>query len=184
MENYIISVSNCKNGHTIGNISIEEFENTQNINISKIICNICNKNNKGNVNNHTFFRCITCKKNICPECKILHEREHNIINYENIFYFCDSHGKEFISFCFDCKKNLCLECEESHKIHKQKYFKELMEKNKENIKNELQIMNDKINLMKSKINEIINICTTVKNNYEIIFRIKKTIYENNKINIS
>ena len=182
MENYIISVSNCKNGHTIDNISIEEFENTQNINISKIICNICNKNNKGNVNNHTFFRCITCKKNICPECKTLHEREHNIINYENIFYFCDSHGKEFISFCFDCKKNLCLECEESHKIHKQKYFKELMEKNKENIKNELQIMNDKINLMKSKINEIINICTTVKNNYEIIFRIKKTIYENTNKN--
>ena len=48
IENYKIKLFGCKNGHEINNISFEEFENIQNINESKIICDKCIYNNKIN----------------------------------------------------------------------------------------------------------------------------------------
>ena len=45
IKDYKIKLYDCKNGHNIDNILLEEYENTQNIDISKIICNICNINN-------------------------------------------------------------------------------------------------------------------------------------------
>ena len=36
----------CKNGHKMENILLNEFEETQNIDRTNIKCNICNKNNK------------------------------------------------------------------------------------------------------------------------------------------
>ena len=35
MEDYLISISNCKNGHKINNIPLDEFENSQKINMKK-----------------------------------------------------------------------------------------------------------------------------------------------------
>ena len=49
IEEYKINMYNCKNNHKINNISIKEFNNTQKIDISKIICDICKINNKSNI---------------------------------------------------------------------------------------------------------------------------------------
>ena len=46
IKDYKISLFECKNGHKIDNLSFDEFEKTQNIDLSKIICNICKKNPK------------------------------------------------------------------------------------------------------------------------------------------
>ena len=178
IEDYLISISNCKNGHKINNLPIDEFENSQKINLLKIFCNICHKNNLRNRERNNFFKCLNCHQNLCSDCKIKHSPDHNIINYENNFYICDEHGKEFIAYCFDCKKNLCHECKDAHNIHEKKNFNELEVGNKEELSKELEIFQNKINLMTAKINEIINICTIVKTNYEILLRIKKRIYEN------
>lgn len=62
MSNYRIKLYDCKNGNNIENISLEEYENTQEIDISKIICNICKINNKGQTFNNKFYVCNTCKK--------------------------------------------------------------------------------------------------------------------------
>ena len=43
---YKINIYECKNGHKIENILLNEFEETQNIDRNNIICNICKKNNK------------------------------------------------------------------------------------------------------------------------------------------
>ena len=183
MEDYLISISNCKNGHKINNIPLDEFENSQKINMKKIFCNICQRNNLRNIDGNNFFKCINCHKNLCPDCKRKHSSGHNIINYENNFYKCDEHGKDFVAYCFDCKQNLCIECEDAHNNHEQKNFKELLEKNKEKLSKELEIFQNKISLMTIKINEIINICTIVKNNYKILLGIKKRIYENMNQNL-
>ena len=51
IENYVLNLFECKNKHDIDNIFLDEFDSTQNINISKIICQSCGQYNKGNVHN-------------------------------------------------------------------------------------------------------------------------------------
>ena len=48
MNEYKMYLYDCKNGHRMDNILLNEFENTQYIDISKIICDKCKINNKGN----------------------------------------------------------------------------------------------------------------------------------------
>ena len=56
IEDYKISLFECKNKHEINNIFLDEFDSTQNINISKIVCQICGQYNKGNVHNNIFYK--------------------------------------------------------------------------------------------------------------------------------
>ena len=62
IENYKITLYECKNKHEISDLSFDEFENTQKINLSKIICNECNLNNKYNTYNNEFYKCYKCNK--------------------------------------------------------------------------------------------------------------------------
>ena len=64
------------------NIPISELEKTQDINISKIICDRCKNKNMGEVFNKEFYniyRCIKNNLNLCPLCKKDHNSNHNII---------------------------------------------------------------------------------------------------------
>jgi len=70
---YNIKLYFHKNKHNFDKI----FENTQKIDISKIICNIYNKNNKSKTYNNKFYMCNICKINICPLCKLKHDKNHN-----------------------------------------------------------------------------------------------------------
>jgi hypothetical protein len=110
ISNYKIKLFECKNGHNIDNILLNEFYNTQYIDESKIICNKCNENNKLKSYNNIFYKCNKCKINLCPLCKLNHDNKHNIINYELKDYICDIHNKEYISYCKECKKNKCIIC--------------------------------------------------------------------------
>ena len=47
IKDYKINLYECKNGHKKENILLNEFEETQNIDLNKIICDICKNNNKG-----------------------------------------------------------------------------------------------------------------------------------------
>ena len=71
IEDYHINLYDCRNGHTIKGIKINEFKKTQEINTSKIICGQCKIKNIGNT--ECFFYCSTCKKNICLLCKGTHD---------------------------------------------------------------------------------------------------------------
>ena len=72
IDDYTINLFECKNNHDIDNIFLDKFEETQNINISKIVCQKCGNYNKGNVHNNTFYRCNNCKINLCPICSYNH----------------------------------------------------------------------------------------------------------------
>ena len=64
INDYKITLYNCKNNHTINNISLKDYENTQKIDISKIICNKCKKN-KSQVFKNEFYICLNCTENLC-----------------------------------------------------------------------------------------------------------------------
>ena len=51
-----------KMAHKVNDILINDFEQTQNINEAKIICQNCNKINKSTSYNNIFFICLDCKK--------------------------------------------------------------------------------------------------------------------------
>ena len=79
IENYQIKLFDCCKNHITNDIKFIDFNKTQEINISKIICDICKLKNKGNSHNHEFFICLTCKQNICLLCRPKHDYNHNII---------------------------------------------------------------------------------------------------------
>ena len=82
IENYQIKLFDCCKKHINNEIKFIDFNKTQEINISEIICDICKYKNKGNSHKHEFFMCLTCKQNICLLCKSKHDSNHNIIKYD------------------------------------------------------------------------------------------------------
>ena len=107
-DNFKINFHDCKNNHNITK-TINEFEDSQKINLNDITCNICNINNKGNTHNNEFYICNTCNKNICPLCKSSHDKNHNIVIYNDINYICKKHNDEkFIKYCKTCNIDICM----------------------------------------------------------------------------
>ena len=107
INNYRIYLNECKNNHRIDNILINEFENKQYINQNEIICNNCKINNKSKTYNNEFYICNTCKIYLCPLCKTKkHDKNHNIIKYEEKYYICDKHNNKYNSYCMKCKKDI------------------------------------------------------------------------------
>ena len=109
IKDYKINLYECKNGHRFENILLNEFEETQNIDLSNIICDICKTNNKSKTFNNIFYKCLTCNKSICPLCKSGHEEQHKIIDYDDKYYICEMHNENYISYCEQCKLNLCIQ---------------------------------------------------------------------------
>ena len=175
---YKIELNNCKNKHE-NIISLNEFENTQNINENKIICNICNINNKGKAYNNKFYICGTCNKNICLLCKNNHNKNHILIDYDNKNYLCHKHNETFSSYCEICEENLCFQCDIEHKKcnHKIILYSEIMP-NIENIKNKIKELKNMIDKFNQDIDKIIGILQNVKNNINNYYIINKNILNN------
>ena len=79
IKDYKINLYECKNGHKIENILLDEFEEMQNIDLSTVKCDMCKLKDKSSIYNNLFYKCLTCKKNICPICKSFHDITHKII---------------------------------------------------------------------------------------------------------
>ena len=174
-----ISISNCKNMHNNDLININDFPNTQKLNLTKIICGQCKENNMGTAYENTFFRCVECKINLCSLCKAVHNQKHNVYIYSNKYYICEEHGELYTSYCFKCKKDLCFLCEENHLNHKIISFNKMDNYDDKDKINKLLIkLKEHIDNMKEKINNITNICNKIISAYEILYNIKKGIYEN------
>ena len=85
LNEYKINLFNCRNNHNIDNILLNEFENIENIDISKIICGKCKIKNKSNTYNNEFYRCNICKINLCPLCKSNHNHKVKIMIIKIIY---------------------------------------------------------------------------------------------------
>ena len=99
INDYKIKLYECPNGHTTEGIKIDDFPKTQDINISLIICVQCKDKNMGNTYNKDFYRCLSCKNNICVLCKSSHDQNHNIIKYEQKNYVCSKHNELYTKYC-------------------------------------------------------------------------------------
>ena len=176
IKDYKITLYGCKNNHNIENILLNEFGRTQNIDRVKIICDICKKNNKSISYNNIFYKCFNCKKNICPLCKSIHEKDHNIINYDDKFYICHKHNDNYISFCEECNKNLCMLCND-HINHKRINFIDILPK-KEEIDKKLEELKKYINLFNNDIKMLMNLLNGVKNKMNFYYKINEDIIKN------
>ncbi len=176
-NDYKIILEDCKNGHE-NIISLNEFENKQNINENKIICNICNNKNKGKTYNNKFYRCGICNINICPLCKDNHNKEHKIIDYDEKNYKCNKHNEQYISYCEECKNNLCMQCDMEHdNNHKIILYREI-KPNIDNIKNRMKELKEIIDKFNNNSEQLIILLKCVKENIEEYYNIYNNIIKN------
>ena len=152
IKDYKINLFDCINKHKINNLLINEFEQRQYIDLSKIICNICKKTLKGMENYDKFFICLACRINLCSSCREKHDKNHNIINYDIKEYICFEHNETYKYYCSECKKNICSKCEPTHKSHNISAFKS---HNKRQLLDEVYKFNNDIYNLEKSINEII-----------------------------
>ena len=178
-------LSGCKKEHTMKDISILDFKNSQKIDESKIVCEICKTQNKASTHENLFYRCISCKKNICTLCKTKHDKNHDIIDYSQINYICLNHNEKFNSYCKKCKINLCMECESEHKDKQNLiYFRDILP-NKDKYKSNINELKEKIDKYKDKITEIKSELDKIIINMDNIYEINNNLmkdYEKKKKN--
>ena len=186
IKDYKINLFECDKGHVIKGLTFEEYIEMQKLDETKIICDNCKKTNKAMTFKKQFYKCISCKMNLCPLCESQHNKSHGIISYDEKDYNCQIHNDIYNSYCNNCKKNICIECEDEHEDHDiismGKFFP-----NKNNLKIYYKEVKDKIDkfneLIKgifNKINEvvtIINIYYNIINNHIEIYKKKKKNYQ-------
>ena len=180
-SNYKIKLFDCKNDH-IKYLNFKEFENTQKVDESKIICDNCKERNKLNSYKNLFYKCNICEMNLCSICKNKHNDSHDIINYDLKNYTCEFHNEKYISYCKSCKKNICSLCLDEHEEHNTELFKGInIDKNKE----ELSKLRKAIDKMVDDIKIIISKLNIVIENIEIYYKICENLvknYDNKKRN--
>ena len=141
----------CINAHISDNIKINDFSNTQMINMYDIICINHKDRNMAISYNNEFYICLTCKKIICLLCAKNHDESHSIVKYQQRNYICPKHNSNFIKYCKICKLDICIVCIEDHEDHDGIYFGEITPKKGE-IKDKLSEFKSEIDLFNNDIN--------------------------------
>ena len=176
INNYKATISDCKNNHINNNLSLEQFEDSQKINLSQILCHEC-KTSKADTFKKQFKFCMNCNYNLCPICEAKHDGGHTLILSDNINYICKKHNDNFSQYCETCKINICMECEEEHSDHKTIYFGKILTNQKE-LQNNLEQLQQLFQKFNKEFEAILQILTCVKNNFELYYKIKKDIIDN------
>ena len=174
INNYKINLYDCKNRHKRENITLNEYENIQKVDLSKIICNKCNINNR---NNKELYICTECNINLCPLCKYKHDKTHNFINYKDKNYICIKHSDSYIKYCKECKENICFNCINGHNNHNIIDLSNIIV-NKDELLKQMKNMREIINKFKNNIEEIKNILNKVLSNIEKYYKIFNNIINN------
>ena len=156
----------CQNGHINNNLDVSEFRKKQEIETSKIICQICKNVNLSKAKEENFFRCVKCSISMCCDCKQIHLNENDkkhknyVVQYRIENYECTLHNKPFNSYCKKCKKDLCESCMKNHESWEIKEYHELLpdENRKKEIKEKIseaeKSLIEQINSIIENLNEI------------------------------
>ena len=183
-ENIILNITDykinykCKNNHTKNQMMLNEFEQLQKIDLTKIKCGQCENCTKSETFNNEFFYCFDCKKNICPLCKNSHEQKHKIFNYDDKNYNCEKHNEQFIEYCQKCGKNLCFLCKNEHIEHKDIINLQSIIIPKEEILNRLKNTEILIDEIKRNVEDIKNKLNNFVKNLDILHKINKNFIDN------
>ena len=177
IKNYKVNLYDCKNNHKKSNIPLNQFDETQNINLSKIICEKCRIKNKSNIFKNELYICLNCKMNLCPICKTKHNNNHKYINYDQVNYICPNHNDYFTTHCNDCNTDICMECEEDHSEHDTIYLGKILP-NKAKLTNAIDNLKELIDQFNEECDEMIDVINKVKKNFELYYKIKKYMVDN------
>ena len=175
IQNYKLKISCKKCG--INNLLISEFEQSQMIDISKIIYNKCKNSNKSNSYDKIFYKSNTCKNNICSLCKTTHDKNNIIINYDEINYICEKHSGPYNSYCKICNKNFCTDCEKEHNDHETTTYGKILP-DKDELRNNLKEQQKILDNFSSEIMGIIKKLENIRNNMQILFKFNENMINN------
>ena len=185
MENILIKLKDykisyeCKNNHK-ETVLMNKYEDTQKIDLSKMLCNKC-QNSRNKIYNYVFYFCSTCEINLCPLCSQIHDKSHNIVFYDFKNYFCSKHKESFIKFCKTCQKNLCLLCTDEHKNHEIVNFENIFVK-KDEYSKDLNDFGIIISKLKEHFDEIKEIFNNIISNIDKYYKINQNIFDNYEYN--
>ena len=146
--------------------------------MTKIICQQCKNQNKKETTFNEFYKCISCGLYLCPLCKTVHDKTHNLINIDKN-YICSIHNEPYSKYCLDCRMNSCIQCGNSHKNHKNIYFGDIIP-NIDEIKNKLKELRTYIDSFKQNINDIIKKLNSIVDNLEIYYKLNEFMVNNYK----
>ena len=177
LKNCKISICECRHHHKNDDLDIKDFISSQNINETKIICGKCKDINKGSTYHNVFYICNTCNLNLCPLCKSIHDKTHNIIDFDNSSFECGIHNELFSLYCKTCKKNICILCEQDHDDHEVISYAKLTIKNND-LENKLKQFKISIEKFKEDIERIKNIFQNVINYCENLYKISDELIHN------
>ena len=106
----------CKTCNEINKIKLFSNYNNKSITVS-FICNH-ERNTEGIIEQVEY--CLSCRKKVeqNKDCKMAN---HEIIQNEDLFFYCKKHMKKFSGYCEECEKNLCDECVCIHENIKSSY---------------------------------------------------------------
>ena len=178
VEKYKINVHDCKNGHAVGCLLLDEIEESQMIDFTQIKCDICRIYSRGYTYKNEFFRCNTCKMNLCPICELKPEKGHLIINYDRRNFVCDNHKRSYHSFCKDCKINMCVLCEKKHEKHKIIYLHKMLKYDKKELIEKLKKIKNIIDTFVRDVKEIISRLNLIKENMKSYYELNYNLIHN------
>ena len=185
IKKFNINIYDCQNGHQAGNFLLDEIEESQLIDLTQIKCEICKIYSRGYTYRNQFYRCNTCKKNLCPICELRHDKTHRIINYDRKNYVCQEHNKSYHSYCKNCKINMCVLCEKNHEKHHIIYLHKMIKKDKDDLIKFARKLREAVNTFSRDVKMIINRLNLVKENMKSFFELYYNIiynYEEERIN--
>ena len=170
IKDYKINLFECDKGHEIKGLTFEKYIEIQKLDETKIICDSCENTNKAYTYENKFYKCLSCKMNLCPICKSHHDKSHGIILYDEKDFNCQIHNDIYNSYCNNCKKNICIECEHEHDNHDMISLGKLFP-NKNYLTNYYKELKGKIDQFNEIINEIINRMNEVVKIMNIYYKI-------------
>ena len=178
INNFKVYITNCNNNHSMPGLYMNDFNATQYIDESRIICQSCEKSLKdlsgNNETNSNILLICSCGVPICKSCFEIHKekntnKNHFSIPYKDKDYYCIEHNLIYSAYCQKCKKNICNKCEEVHKEHQINSFNNLMPKDNEyfqKIKNINEEIISKIKKFNNELNELINLLNSISTNIQ------------------
>ena len=183
IEKYRIRIHDCMNGHKVGSFLLDEIEENQSIDLSQIKCGHCKIYSRGYTYKNEFYRCNTCKINLCPMCEPKHDKDHVIIDYDRRNFVCEEHKRSYHSFCTNCKKNMCVLCEKKHGEHKILYLHKMFLHTKDELLEKLNELKKSVNKFVKDVKMIISKLNLIKENmkcfYELIYHLIHAYDEKN-----
>ena len=172
IKDYRLFYYKCRYDHSLTNQKFDDYETNQKIDFDKIICDKCSKTQKKTFED--FYKCFQCSAingattYLCQECALsCFQRPHNLIKYDQKYYYCHKHYNKYKSYCVKCKTNLCNKCEEKCRTqnHNIKEFEDI-NKDVQLLKKDLSAIRDRIEDLKTQVDRIIKMINETVNRFE------------------